>query len=148
MKFLYCFLFLSVFAFVVNGADIVAEDTTDIFTTTPHPSLIVPPDFDLDLSDNISGAILDAGDDLANNNHAQKKKQQDIAKAVKATDSKPKNRRAKVATVDAKDMMCSVVTGKLVCYSVNQDDVVFDAAECVVAPNADKGYTICTRSLI
>jgi hypothetical protein len=151
------FLLLCIFAFVVNASDLDdITDTKPFTTTTPSPSpMILQPDFNFDPDDNISDALVvdrfkDADDEP---DHPQKKKQQDIAKAVKA-DTKPhnKNRRSKAAastTVDAKNMVCSIVNGNLVCYSVNQDDVVFDAAECVVAPNApDKAYTICSRPLV
>ena len=136
----YLFLSIALAAFVVN-ADL--NDQTLESATTPAPSFN---------SENVKYAI----DEIDNNTattipvappsiDAKKKKQQDIAKA----DAKHGKRSKPTGKgIEAKHMVCNVVAGSLVCYSINQNDIVFEDGECTTSPDiGDKKYTICSKTL-
>jgi hypothetical protein len=172
--FTYC-----IWGVAVLAAFVVADDTTtplpviideelSVFTT-PSPPPIKIIGFD-SLDDDVLALTTPAT--------PQKNKQQQIQKHIQDTEpasddvggdheesesDKPKKNHKSVTTatrsahkkknsIHAKHMVCSVVVGSLICYSVNQEDVTFDAAECVAAPIPNspdgKNYTVCSRSLI
>jgi hypothetical protein len=162
----------SLFVYNVIAVAALAAFVVGADTTPPPPALVnnddlslatTPPAIKISIDDGL-------GDEDAPAVPEQKNKQQQIQKHIQEAESASDdvgdepaktNHKAPTATrtapqkkksVRARHMVCSVVVGSLICYSVNQDDIVFDASECVVAPipdNADgKNYTVCSRSLI
>ena len=170
---------LSLFGYCIIGVVALTTFVVAADTTPPPPAGI---DDELSLSTtpppiNISIDDLDAdgSGDVPSLTVPQKSKQQQIQKHVQETgpddvgdghgaeSGKPlkthkptagatRTAQKKKKSVQAKHMVCSVVVGSLICYSVDQDEIAFDPSECVVAPipdNADgKNYTVCSRSLI
>ena len=157
---------------------VVIYEELSVFTTPSPPPINIIGIDGLDDDDVTLGTHLTTLTAAAT---PQKNKQQQIQKHIQDTEhasddvgddheepesDKPKKNHKSAATsttttrsahkkkngIHAKHMVCSVVVGSLICYSVNQEDVTFDAAECVVAPIPNspdgKNYTVCSRSLI
>ena len=165
----------SLFLFLIIGLTAVAADTTPLIVDNELALVTTPPAIN---NISIDGLLEDDNDLTVPTTSSQKNKQQQIQKHVQenkhASDAVENNdepapvkksnkigaptagaaraAQKKKKSIQARHMVCSVVVGSLICYSVNQDDITFDASECVVAPipdNADgKNYTICSRSLI